>query len=52
MIALMLPYSIAFGLAGIALVTVWVSFALPVGPGAPATYTPPAAVVQPLVQPS
>jgi aminobenzoyl-glutamate transport protein len=52
MIALMLPYSIAFGLAGIALVTVWVSLALPVGPGAPATYTPPAAVVKPLVQPS
>jgi aminobenzoyl-glutamate transport protein len=53
MIALMLPYSIAFGLAGIALVTLWVSLALPVGPGAPATYTPPpAAVAQPLVRPS
>ncbi|MDP3404110.1 MAG: AbgT family transporter [Brevundimonas sp.] len=44
MIALMLPYSIAFGLAGIALVTVWVSLDLPVGPGAPASYTPPPAI--------
>lgn len=49
MIALMLPYSISFGLAGIALVTVWVSLSLPVGPGAPATYHPPAAVSAPVV---
>ena len=52
MIALMLPYSVAFGLAGIALVTAWVSLALPVGPGAPATYSPPAAIVQSQVGPS
>ncbi len=52
MIALMLPYSIAFGLAGIALVTAWVALALPTGPGAPATYVPPTAIVQPLAQPS
>ncbi len=50
MIALMLPYSIAFGLAGIALVTLWVSLSLPVGPGAPATYAlPPAAVAAPAI---
>ena len=50
MIALMLPYSVGFGLGGIALVTLWVSLSLPVGPGAPATYTPPPpAVSSPLV---
>lgn len=45
MIALMLPYSISFGAAGIGLVTLWVSLSLPVGPGAPATYQPPTPVV-------
>ena len=50
MIALMLPYSIAFGLAGIALVTLWVSLSLPVGPGAPASYTlPPPAIAAPVI---
>ena len=50
MIALMLPYSIAFGLAGIALVTLWVSLSLPVGPGAPATYRlPPVAIAAPAI---
>jgi aminobenzoyl-glutamate transport protein len=36
LIALMLPYSIAFGLAGLLLVGLWAGFALPPGPGAPA----------------
>lgn len=50
MIALMLPYSIAFGLAGLALVTFWVSLSLPVGPGAPATYRlPPHAIAAPAI---
>jgi hypothetical protein len=50
MIALMLPYSLAFGLAGIALVTLWVSLSLPVGPGAPATYSlPPPAIAAPAI---
>lgn len=36
LIALMLPYSVAFGIAGAALVTLWAGLALPLGPGAPA----------------
>lgn len=36
LIALMLPYSVAFGIAGAALVALWAGFALPLGPGAPA----------------
>lgn len=43
LIALMLPYSIGFGLAGMALVVVWVTFGIPVGPGAPAFLPVPAA---------
>ena len=38
MIALMLPYSAAFGAAGMLLILAWVGFQLPVGPGAPAAY--------------
>jgi aminobenzoyl-glutamate transport protein len=36
LIALMLPYSIAFGAAGLVLVGLWAGFALPPGPGASA----------------
>lgn len=36
LIALMLPYSIAFGATGLLLVAVWAGLALPPGPGAPA----------------
>lgn len=36
LIAMMLPYSIAFGLTGIVLVVIWAGFELPLGPGAPA----------------
>ena len=43
LIALMLPYSMAFAVAGLSLVAFWSAVGLPVGPGAPATYTPPAA---------
>ena len=41
LIAMMLPLSIAIGLTGLVLVTGWVALELPVGPGAPATYTMP-----------
>lgn len=44
MISLMLPYSIAFMLGGLFLLQVWSVFQLPVGPGAPAAYAPPAAI--------
>ena len=42
LIALMLPYTLCFIVAGLSLVVVWSSLRLPVGPGAPATYTLPA----------
>jgi aminobenzoyl-glutamate transport protein len=42
LIAMMLPFSIAFGGAGLLLVTVWATLGLPVGPGAPAHYPLPA----------
>lgn len=38
LIAMMLPFSLAFGLAGLLLVAAWTALGLPVGPGAPATY--------------
>lgn len=41
-IAMMLPFSIAFGIAGLLLVASWVALELPVGPGAPMSYTLPA----------
>ena len=37
-IAMMLPYSLSFGLAGLGLVALWVGLGLPVGPGAPMEY--------------
>jgi len=43
-IALMLPYSIAFGAAGLLIVAAWVSLELPVGPGAPSRMPVPVAV--------
>lgn len=39
LVATMLPYSVAFGLAGIALLVVWVMFGIPLGPGVSATVT-------------
>ncbi len=39
--AMMLPYSIAIGLTGLTLVVLWVTFQIPVGPGAPVLYTLP-----------
>lgn len=42
LIAMMLPFTIAIGLTGLVLVTGWTALSLPVGPGAPATYTVPA----------
>ncbi|MBL8642762.1 MAG: AbgT family transporter [Rhodospirillaceae bacterium] len=39
MISLMLPYSLSFMAGGIFLLLVWSGFELPVGPGAPASYS-------------
>jgi aminobenzoyl-glutamate transport protein len=39
LIAMMIPFSIAFMVAGLSLVMIWVGFDLPVGPHAPATYS-------------
>ena len=44
MVALMLPYTIGFALAGMLLVLTWVGLSLPVGPGAPSTYLSSAAI--------
>ena len=44
LIALMLPYTLSFMCAGLILVASWVAFAIPVGPGAPATYATPTAI--------
>jgi aminobenzoyl-glutamate transport protein len=41
LIALMLPFSIAFGICGIGLLFLWSSLSLPVGPGAPAVWVTP-----------
>lgn len=41
LIALMLPFSLAFGLFGLALVVMWSGLGWPVGPGAPAHWTAP-----------
>jgi aminobenzoyl-glutamate transport protein len=38
LIAMMLPFSLFFGLAGLLLVALWAGLGLPVGPGAPAVY--------------
>ena len=38
-IAMMLPYSIAFGLAWTALLMIWLKFGWPIGPGAPLQYS-------------
>ena len=43
LISSMLPYSIVFLLGWMAMFAVWVVFDLPLGPGAPLTYTPAAA---------
>ena len=36
LVAMMLPFSLAFGAAGLLLVALWSGLGLPVGPGAPA----------------
>ncbi|MEO7775255.1 MAG: AbgT family transporter [Steroidobacteraceae bacterium] len=38
LIAMMLPFSIAFGIAGLLLVAIWAGFGLPLGPASPAGY--------------
>ena len=43
LLALMLPYSIAFFLGGAALTAMWVALEIPVGPGASVAYHVPAA---------
>ena len=44
LMATMLPYSMAFLAAGLAMTAAWVYFDIPVGPGAPVSYEIPAAV--------
>jgi aminobenzoyl-glutamate transport protein len=38
LIAMMLPFSLSFGAAGLLLVAAWAALGLPVGPGSPATF--------------
>jgi aminobenzoyl-glutamate transport protein len=40
-IALMLPYSIAFGIVSTTTLVLWIAFGLPLGPGVPLEYTTP-----------
>ena len=40
LIAMMLPFSLAFGVAGLLLVALWAGIGLPVGPDAPSAYLP------------
>lgn len=40
LISMMLPFSVAFGIAGLLLVALWAGLGLPVGPGAPAIHLP------------
>lgn len=47
MVALMLPYTIGFAIAGMTLVLAWVGLQFPVGPGAPGVYAPPVAASAP-----
>jgi aminobenzoyl-glutamate transport protein len=44
LLALMLPYALAFMVAGIAMTAAWVHFDVPLGPGAAVHYTPPGAL--------
>lgn len=37
-IAAMLPYSVAFGIAGLIMLIIWILFGIPLGPGAPMYY--------------
>jgi aminobenzoyl-glutamate transport protein len=46
LLALMLPYALAFMVAGIAMVTTWVFLDLPLGPGATVHYTPPGGLIK------
>jgi aminobenzoyl-glutamate transport protein len=46
LLALMLPYALAFMVAGIAMVTTWVFLDLPLGPGATVHYTPPGGLMK------
>jgi aminobenzoyl-glutamate transport protein len=41
LIALMIPYTMAFAVVGLSLVAIWSTVGAPVGPGAPAVYAPP-----------
>jgi aminobenzoyl-glutamate transport protein len=40
LVALMLPYTLAFGAAWTVLLLVWMALGLPLGPEGPLTYTP------------
>jgi aminobenzoyl-glutamate transport protein len=40
LISMMLPYAVAFALVRIPMLILWILFEIPLGPGAPMTYTP------------
>jgi aminobenzoyl-glutamate transport protein len=46
LLALMLPYALTFMAAGIVMVSAWVYFDWPLGPGATVTYTPPGGLLK------
>jgi aminobenzoyl-glutamate transport protein len=46
LLALMLPYALTFMVAGIVMVTAWVYFDWPLGPGATVHYTPPGGLLK------
>ena len=46
LLALMLPYALTFMVVGLAMTISWVTFDLPLGPGAQVFYTPPVAPLQ------
>ena len=41
LVALMMPYVVAFGVAWCVLLVLWMTLGLPLGPAGPLTYTPP-----------
>jgi aminobenzoyl-glutamate transport protein len=51
LIASMLPYSVAFGLAWTAFIVIWTQLGLPLGPDAPLTYEAPTIASAPAVTP-
>jgi len=46
LLALMLPYALAFMVAGVAMTLAWVAFDWPLGPAAQVHYTPPGGLLK------